>query len=203
MLWPQAPRVSSLPGNCPCQQLMPAVGNAEQRTGASQAVSLTPKKLGSSRVSSSFSSDLLSLNLSPSLPEYLWKVDTITSRAFSRGYAMAAVRSWGQGHRDNLIFPPHPQLCICKCPHSHPSGSTSPIQKGVQLLAGEGNVCLGQRTPAGLRVPGSQLPSSTSSTLTWSLHPLLSSAHSSPTPAHSFPLPALGWARLLEACPGA
>lgn len=54
-----------------------------------------------------------------------------------------------------------------------------------------------------LWVPGSQLPRSTSSTLTWSLHPLLSSAHSSPTPSHSFPLPALGWARLLEACPGA
>lgn len=54
---------------------------------------LLPRKLGSSLVSSSLSSVLFSLNLSPSLPEYLWKVDTITSRASSKGLAMVTVET--------------------------------------------------------------------------------------------------------------
>lgn len=46
---------------------------------------LTPTKLGSSLCRSFFISPLLSLKLSPSWPEYLWKVVTITASAYSRG----------------------------------------------------------------------------------------------------------------------
>ena len=61
--------------------------------------------MGSSLFSSSFSSALLSLYLSPSFPEYLWKVATITASACSRGHAIAGSlrarraehQGWGQG----------------------------------------------------------------------------------------------------------
>lgn len=66
---------------------------------------LTLPKMGSSLFSSSLSSALLSLYLSPSFPEYLWKVVTITASACSRGHAIASLlrawkaehQGWGQG----------------------------------------------------------------------------------------------------------
>lgn len=56
-------------------------------------------KLGSSFSIRSLSSALLSFNLSPSFPEYLWKVETITCSACSRGCAMAdlGARDVGRG----------------------------------------------------------------------------------------------------------
>lgn len=42
----------------------------------------------SSFITSSFNSALLRVSLFPSLPEYLWKVDTIVVRAFSKGVSM-------------------------------------------------------------------------------------------------------------------
>lgn len=66
----------------------------EQLPGFPSGVALT-LKLGSSFMSSSFSSLLFSLYLSPSLPEYLWKVATITASACSRGHAMGT--AWGHG----------------------------------------------------------------------------------------------------------
>ena len=56
---------------------------------------LTPTKLGSSLCRSSFISPLLSLNLSPSWPEYLWKVATITASACSRGLDILDLRLQG------------------------------------------------------------------------------------------------------------
>lgn len=59
--------------------------------------SLTPTKLGSSLCRSSFISPLLSLNLSPSWPEYLWKVVTITASACSRGLDILDLGTKGGG----------------------------------------------------------------------------------------------------------
>lgn len=99
---------SSLPGNCPCQQQMPAVGNASQRTGASQAVSLTPKKLGSSRVSNSFSSDLLSLDITTPSASTCGRW-TPSHRGPSPGVRHGSNQELGGRVTETTLFsPPHP-----------------------------------------------------------------------------------------------
>lgn len=82
-----------------------------------QPAPLTPTKLGSSLCRSAFISPLLSLNLSPSWPEYLWKVATITASACSRGLDILDLGPqgwiWVGGDGD---IQPSPQDTLPLCP---------------------------------------------------------------------------------------
>lgn len=91
---------------------------------------------------SSFSSFLLKVFLSPSLPEYLWKMATRRPMAWSRGHAMAGhwAQSWEQkGWSVPKGLPTHP--------HSHSPKALSPpasvAPSGVSPgLEGEGEADL-------------------------------------------------------------
>jgi hypothetical protein len=151
----------------------------------------------------------LSLNLSPSLPEYLWKVDTITSRAFSRGDAMAAVKTWGRIHKCSLTHPP--QQCVEYPTPLPPSRSTwgdcslGETREVAPLLAVEREVCSGKCMLQASAGPTAQALESLAAGFWASLgpglnngifpslaHPLPLFSPQEPRPCSFFSLPALG-----------
>ena len=117
-----------------------------------------------------------------------------------QGICHGSSQELGAGSQRQPYFPhPTPSYVFGNAPHSHPSGSTLvtllPSRKGFSSYQGweiYGSKLL-QGLVLRLWVPGSQLPRSTFSTLTWSIHLIL---RAQPTAAPPQPIlsPSQPWA---------